>query len=579
MTADADRQPKPTEKSGKVLVLGDDDRAFLAVVRSLGRAGLRVHVAWAAPNAVALKSKYIAQVHALPRYAADDLAWKQALEELLRRETFDLVVPCNDRTLLPLHVERESLSALARLAIPNEAAFDVAFDKGKANELAGRLGLPLARERVVASVAECDRLIEDFGLPLVVKPQSSFTMDDLRRRHRVRKVYDRASLERALGELLPHGEVRVQENFVGAGAGVELLADGGEVLLAFQHLRLHEPLTGGGSSYRKSVPLAPGLLDAARRLMDALSYTGVAMVEFKVEQASGRWIFIEINGRFWGSLPLALAAGADFPYALYQMLVEGRRSFDATYRSGIFCRNLMRDLTWLRHNLRADRSDPTLQSVPLPRVAAELGNLVTLRERFDTLVADDPRPGVTEIGQLLRRIPAQAARRGRTRLLAAGPLRERARRRARQALQDADQVLFVCKGNICRSPFAEAWARRASGEKKAFASAGYFPREGRRCPPQALEAAAEVGIDLSGHRSRVLDPAMLERADAVFVFDDDNFDTLRRRFPQARNKLHRLPLLAGDGSVSIADPYGKSIEQFRKAYREIRRAFESGYGE
>ena len=108
--------------------------------------------------------------------------------------------------------------------------------------------------------------------------------------------------------------------------GVELLADQGQILFAMQHRRLHET-TGFGSAYRETVAVNPELRGACEALMRSLNYTGVAMVEFRVDEATGKWILLEINGRFWGSLPLAAAAGADFPLYLYQLLVDGRREF------------------------------------------------------------------------------------------------------------------------------------------------------------------------------------------------------------------------------------------------------------
>ena len=102
---------------------------------------------------------------------------------------------------------------------------------------------------------------------------------------------------------------------------------GGRDPRGFQHERLHEPPEGGGGTYRKSVPLSPELLKATRRLMKELRYTGVAMAEFKVNPRTGGWVLIEINGRFWGSLPLTIAAGADFPRYLYELMVHGRTGF------------------------------------------------------------------------------------------------------------------------------------------------------------------------------------------------------------------------------------------------------------
>jgi hypothetical protein len=135
------------------------------------------------------------------------------------------------------------------------------------------------------------------------------------------------------------------------------------------------------------------------------------MAEFKVDPAHGRWVFIEVNARFWGSLPLAVAAGANFPLALYQFLVEGRTSFPHGYRKGLYCRNLSLDLEWQLANLGADRTDPTLATAPLARVVLEtLANLVLLRERSDTFTLDDLRPGFAELRQLGGRLGSRLTR-------------------------------------------------------------------------------------------------------------------------------------------------------------------------
>ncbi|MDE1904801.1 MAG: hypothetical protein KGI46_13155, partial [Alphaproteobacteria bacterium] len=107
---------------------------------------------------------------------------------------------------------------------------------------------------------------------------------------------------------------------------------------------------------------------------------------------------------FWGSLPLSVAAGADFPLALFEFLTTGRRDFPQHYRTGLCCRNLPLDIEWQIANLHADRTDPTLATKTLPAVLGEtVANILTLRERWDSLTLDDPKPGLAEIGDLLRR--------------------------------------------------------------------------------------------------------------------------------------------------------------------------------
>jgi protein-tyrosine-phosphatase/predicted ATP-grasp superfamily ATP-dependent carboligase len=485
----------------------------------------------------------------------------------METERYDLVIPCHDHAVIPMQVHREELAESGRAYTLNETAFGVFFDKIKTCELAASLGIRVPKGRVVSDVGQVDSLEEEFAFPAVLKPRSSHTIADLDHRQHVRKAEDRDQLRDYLATMLLHGEVLVQENFPGRGAGVEILASGGKILVAFQHERVHEPFRGGGSSYRTSVPLDPELLDATSKLVDAVDYEGVAMVEFKIDPSTGAWALIEVNARFWGSLPLAVAAGVDFPYYLYELLVEGKTQFPQSYTTGLYCRNLQLDTSWLLGNLRADKSDPTLATVPLRRVAAETKNVLLLRERSDTFVLDDPKPGLVEAwrvaGELLGRIPARLES-----AFAARPAVRRRRSRAlRSRVAGAHSVLFVCKGNICRSPFAEHYARGVFPPRIAVSSCGYYPVMGRESPREAVLAARSHGVDLSRHRSRPLSARALRDADIVFVFDEENRDTVRREYPFARSKTFLLGALEEAGNPVIADPLGGSVEGFRASYR------------
>lgn len=385
--------------SGKVLVLGDDDRSFLATVRSLGRRGLAVHVGGCPPDAVARRSRYVRAAHAIPAYTAGAAAWVDALRRLCERERYDLVLPTNDQTLLPLQRHRGRLADVARLAVLSDEVAAIVFDKARCARLAASLGIPVAAQTVVPLPAAIDDLVARHGLPLVLKPRTSYRLEDLGRRGPVRIPRTRAELAAALTEYEDQGEVLVEEHFAGRGGGVDVLAHEGDVRLVFQHLRLHEGTTYRGAPYRMSACPAPAIEAGARRFFGALGYTGVAMFEF-LEAADGRWIMIDVNARFWAALPLTIAAGADFPFHLYEMLVHGRRDFPTGYRAGLYGRNWRRDVLWLRERWGRPGWRRT--------VAAELGRAalrsLTLRERSDTLVLDDPAPGLLDLARLGRRL-------------------------------------------------------------------------------------------------------------------------------------------------------------------------------
>lgn len=89
---------------------------------------------------------------------------------------------------------------------------------------------------------------------------------------------------------------------------------------------------------------------------------------------------MEINARFWGSLPLAVAAGIDFPYYLYEMLVKAKVEFNRIYRTNLYCRNLTRDVDWMIANIKADKHNVRLNTKPVYACVLEVANIIMLRE-------------------------------------------------------------------------------------------------------------------------------------------------------------------------------------------------------
>jgi protein-tyrosine-phosphatase len=474
--------------------------------------------------------------------------WLAPLKALLVRERYDLVIPAADTQLIPLVLARQELEPLAKLAIPPEHAFHTTNDKFKTTELAARLGIHVPRYLILQVAG--DHLPDDFPVPCVLKPASSY--DGARTatsRRFVRHAFSRTEAEHILAEMLPQGPVMAQAYFIGRGVGVELLAKEGKVLVAFQHERLHEAPEGSGSTYRQSVPLESELLEAARRLVEALNYTGVLMVEYK--RNAKEWMFVEINARFWGSLPLGLAAGSDMPRYLYEMMVEGREKFDAHYRTFVRCRNLLDDASWFRRNWRTDHSNRNLITVGRVRSIMDFARVLG-RDHLDFFPRDDMNPGWHQLA--VEGLKAREATRARL----APP---------RCDLEKANSVLFLCKGNICRSPFAEQWAK-TKWPKKRVASAGTYPKNGRPSPPQAQAAARELGIELAGHRSGFASRDVLEAYETIVIFEPEQAVWLETNYPKLSGKIAYL-----DGV--IPDPFGQDIARFRDCYGQISAAMDA----
>lgn len=140
-------------------------------------------------------------------------------------------------------------------------------------------------------------------------------------------------------------------------------------------------------------------------------------------------------------------------------------------------------------------------------------------------------------------------------------------------------ILFICLGNICRSPFAEKYAsmnyKNTCGYN--FSSAGIQGEFPRSSPVEAREAARFYGIDLSGFLSRKFDNTMAEHYDLIFVMDVWQFNYMVRTHHAIRNKVFLLPLyekyplavIDKYTIYNIKDPYGKSLSDFSECYQRI----------
>jgi len=189
---------------------------------------------------------------------------------------------------------------------------------------------------------------------------------------------------------------------VGPGTGVFLLCDRGRLLTAFAHRRLREkPPSGGVSVLSESVPLDRYLRDEAMSLLGPLGWHGVAMVEYKQDSRTGRHMLMEVNGRFWGSLQLAVDAGIDFPYLCYQLAIGQPVALPSAYRVGVKSRWLLGDLDHLLIRLRGRRRELSTAEPSRLRALIEFLRRPT-RGSQDVFRRDDPRPMFHELRQYVR---------------------------------------------------------------------------------------------------------------------------------------------------------------------------------
>lgn len=307
-----------------VVVTDGDERAALALTRALGADGWRVVVTAAGHRSLAGVSRHAARACRTPDPLQAPEAFAAAVGGLAAAEQAALVLPVTEAALLALADHVDALGA-ARLPWPRASIIRRVLDKAAVLATAEGVGIAVPDQRECAGVPEARAAVRAFGGRVALKPARSVgEAQGERRKVAVALADDVASADVALDAMAAQAwPLLVQRRLVGEGLGVFVLRRNGRVLATFAHRRLREkPPSGGVSVISEAVPRDAALEAQAIALLEALEWDGVAMVEFKRDAAhGGRPTLMEINGRFWGSVQLAVDAGVNFPVLLARAAV------------------------------------------------------------------------------------------------------------------------------------------------------------------------------------------------------------------------------------------------------------------
>jgi len=382
-----------------VALLGIDTPIGLSIIRELGQAGVRVHGIGHNRRALGRFSRYLTSAHARP---ASDEALVSLIHRLQTTKPLYLIT-ISEGDIQRINRLREALAPVKCL-VPSAQVMAGVLDKTRTLAAAQAVGIdtpvtwspmsvndpplwtdPLLRFPVVLKWADPNLIaprLQALGVPLL----------------KLEYCLNNQELQRALQRYESANQLPLVQSYCpGYGLGQFFFMKDGQALLTFQHRRLHEwPPEGGFST------LCEGLLEEVHHplqeksiaLLRHLGWEGAAMVEYRFDPATGDACLMEINGRFWGSLPLAFYSGAPFALYTYAVLGNGDVPPPAHPHAGLRCRfGIPETKRLLRILFQRDRiPDPTLHFNPWVEIFSYIAGFFDPRMRYFVWSWRDPLP-------------------------------------------------------------------------------------------------------------------------------------------------------------------------------------------
>jgi predicted ATP-grasp superfamily ATP-dependent carboligase len=298
----------------------------LAIARSLGQKSIQVDVGSNSPHPLCRFSKYVNTTYVYPPIDRFPTEFIEYLLKLCYKKKYAALIPVGHDATILLSKEKKRFRTLTKIPVADFEKLAIAARKDKTLELAVNLKIPTPR---TLKLDEKGGETKEIDYPLVVKGATGSGL--LHYANNPRELLEKASIIKKISGRQPI----VQEYIKGEGYGFFALYNYGKPKAIFMHKRLREyPITGGPSTCAVSI-YDTKLKDYGIKLLNALKWHGVAMVEFKKSIKDNEFKLMEINTKFWGSLDLAITAGVDFPYLLYKMTTEGDAPTIFNYKVGV----------------------------------------------------------------------------------------------------------------------------------------------------------------------------------------------------------------------------------------------------
>jgi hypothetical protein len=305
------------DPSHRVLITNGSSRTSYAALRSLSKSGIACFSADVSRFGMCQSSRFSKGHYLYTSHYESEDRFISDLVEIIEEHQITILFPSHNETEV-IARNHYRFDSLAVSTIPAESHCAIFNNKSQAYDLAENIGIPVPARIHYTEPQQISSLLVSRGIERTViklltgnSSKGVFYGDNPEHtRVVVEKLIDKYGLE---FDRYPQVEEYVQ----GEGYGNSVLYWHGVHITNFTHRRLRDKIKTGGTSVYREASSHKGIEVAAKKIFDTIDWHGLAMCEFKVCPTTEKFWFIEVNPRMWGSIPLAIAAGVDFPYLTY----------------------------------------------------------------------------------------------------------------------------------------------------------------------------------------------------------------------------------------------------------------------
>ena len=390
------------EKSLEVLITGGNNRAGLAVARSLARKDISFLIVGDQQHSLSFCSRYVKNYLVSPSPVSQPEAFFSFILSTIQEYGVQLIIPIGDEILLILDRWRDEIEKFTRLAMPDSEGLRSVLDKRLNLTIAHQLGIPCPKQYVLQKNEPITDMIEELGLPIVLKPPGSRYDPELPSfPFKILYAHTEEQLRTYVEEFCPEGVYPIfQECATGFVHNICCFAAQGETLAIHEYQSMRR--MRGLGILRKIVDVLPEAEQAARKILAALNWDGVAHIAFFVDPHSKKLFYMETNGRLWSSIEGSIHAGWDFPYWIYRYFLYGEQPTPGPIEIGSQTCWHRGDLAALMIYLLGGESPSTGQNTGKIKAIYQYLNGFNPKIHSDVFQLSDPIPALVDHWNLVK---------------------------------------------------------------------------------------------------------------------------------------------------------------------------------